>query len=100
MKTTKTIKTLGGEITTILINSILDIFEKTKDCKKVRSFAIAHICICCCNILTNNRMKEDDKIDLFEKITKKCVDDVDKTIDKINENVEKMQSDLFKEYIY
>lgn len=94
------IKTLSGKIAHILISSILETFEKTKDYKKVRDFAIAHICICCCNILTNNRMKEEDKIDLFEKITKKCVDDVDKTIDKINENVGKMQSDLFKEYIY
>lgn len=92
-------QTLGDEMTTILLNSIFDILKKTKDYEEVRVYKIAYICNCCCNILTDSRIKKEDKIDVFEKIAKKCVDDVDKMIDKYNKNVEKMQSDLFKENI-
>ena len=83
--------TLSYKIDTILLYNILDILEKTKDCEKARDYAIAYICRCCCNILTNNRIKKEEKIDSFEKITKKCVDDVDNAIDKYNKNVEKIK---------
>lgn len=77
-------KTLCDEITTILLNSIFNILKKTKDCEAVRVYKIAHICFCCCNILTDSIIKEEDKIDLFEKVAKDCVDDVDKMIEKYN----------------
>ena len=85
----KEIKTLSYKIGTILLNNIFDILKKTKDYEEVRVYEISHLCFCCCSILTDNRMKKEDKIDLFEKIAKKCVDDIDKTIEKCNNNVEK-----------
>lgn len=42
------------------------------------------ICFCCCSILTDNRMKKEDKIDLFEKIAKEYVDDTDKGYKSLN----------------
>ena len=83
------IKTLSYKIGTILLNNIFDILKKTKDHEEVRVYEISHLCFCCCSILTDNRMKKEDKIDLFEKIAKKCVDDIDKTIEKYNNSVEK-----------
>lgn len=81
----KEIKTLSYKIGTILLNTIFDILKKTKDCEEVRVYKIAHLCFCCCSILTDNRIKKDDKIASFEKIAKKCVDDVDKAIEKYKE---------------
>lgn len=80
----KEIKTLSYKIGTILLNNIFDILKKTKDHEEVRVYKISHLCFCCCSILTDNRIKKEWKIDLFEKIAKKCVDDVDKMIEKDN----------------
>ena len=77
----KEIKTLSYKIGTILLNNIFETLEKTKDHEEVRVYKIAHLCFCCCSILTDNRMKKEDKIDFFEKIAKKCVDDIDKAIE-------------------
>lgn len=94
--------TLSYKIDTILLYNILDILEKTKGCKKARDYAIAYICRCCCNILTNKKMKKEEKIDSFKKITKKCVDDVDNAIDKYNKNVEKTKNitQLLPDYFF
>lgn len=75
---------LADKITTILLNTIFDILEKTKDCEAVRVYKIAYICNCCCNILTDSRINKEWKIDIFENLTKKCVDGVDKAIEKYN----------------
>ena len=80
----KEIKTLSYKIGTILLNNIFDIFKKTKDHEEVRVCKIVNLCFCCCSILTDNRIKKEDKIDLFEKIAKKCVDDIDNAIEKYN----------------
>lgn len=77
-------KTLCDEITTILLNTIFDILKKTKDHKEVGVYKIAYICSCCCNILTDNRIKKEWKINIFDNLAKKCVDDVDKAIEKCN----------------
>lgn len=77
-------RTLGDEITTILLNTIFDILKKAKDYEGVRVYKIAYICNCCCNILTDSRIKKEWKIDIFNNLAKKCVDDVDKAIEKYN----------------
>ena len=85
----KEIKTLSYKIGTILLNNIFDILKKTKDHEEVRVYEISHLCFCCCSILTDNRIKKEDKIDLFEKIAKKCVDDIDKNIEEYKNDLEK-----------
>ena len=85
----KEIKTLSYKIGTILLNNIFDILKKTKDHEEVRVCKIAHLCFCCCSILTENKIKKEDKIDLFEKIAKKCVDDIDKNIEEYKNDLEK-----------
>ena len=85
----KEIKTLSYKIGTILLNNIFDILKKTKDHEEVRVYEISHLCFQCCSILTDNRMKKEDKIDLFEKIAKKCVDDINKNIEEYKNDLEK-----------
>lgn len=75
---------LADKITTILLDTIFDILKKTKDCEAVRVYKIACICNCCCNILTDSRIIKEWKIDIFENLAKDCVDDVDKMIEKYN----------------
>lgn len=82
-------KTLSEEMDTILICSILETLKKTKDCEMVRDNTIAYICKCCCDIFANSKMKKDDKIDSFEKIACKYVDDIDKNIEEYKNDLKK-----------
>ena len=85
----KTIRTLSEEMDTILISTILETLKKTKDCEMVRDNTIAYICKSCCDVFGNSKMKKDDKIDSFEKITKKYIDDINKNIDEYKNDIEK-----------
>ena len=82
-------RTLSEEMDTILISSIMETLEKTKNCERVRDDTIAYICKCCCDIFGNSRMKKDDKIDSFEKMANKYVDDIDNSIEEYNNDLEK-----------
>ena len=82
-------RTLSEEMDTILISTILETLKKTKDCERVRDDTIAYICKSCCDIFANSKMKKDDKIDSFEKITKKYIDDINKNIDEYNNDLKK-----------
>lgn len=82
-------RTLSEEMDTILICSILETLEKTKDCERVRDNTIAYICKSCCDIFANSKMKKDDKIDSFEKITKKYIDDIEKNIEEYKNDLKK-----------
>ena len=82
-------RTLSEEMDTILICSILKTLEKTKGCERVRDNTIAYICKSCCDIFANSKMKKDDKIDSFEKIANKYVDDIDKNIEEYKNDLEK-----------
>ena len=82
-------RTLSEEMDTILICNILETLKKTKDCEMVRDNTIAYICKSCCDIFSNSKMKKDDKIDSFEKIAKKYVDDIDKNIEEYKNDLEK-----------
>lgn len=82
-------RTLSEEMDTILICSILETLEKTKECERVRDNTIAYICKSCCDIFANSKMKKDDKIDSFEKMTKKYIDDINKNIDEYNNDLKK-----------
>ena len=85
----KTIRTLSEEMDTILISTILETLEKTKDCERVRDNTIAYICKSCCDIFANSKMKKDDKIDSFEKIAYKYVDDINKNIEEYKNDLER-----------
>ena len=82
-------RTLSDEMDTILICSILETLKKTKDCEMVRDNTIAYICKSCCDIFANSKMKKDDKIDSFEKMANKYVDDIDKNIEEYKNDLEK-----------
>ena len=85
----KTMRTLSEEMDTILISTILETLKKTKDCERVRDDTIAYICKSCCDIFANSKMKKDDKIDSFEKIAYKYVDDIEKNIAEYKNDLEK-----------
>ena len=55
-------RTLSDEMDSILISSILETLEKTKDCERVRDTTIAYICRKCCDIFANSKMKKDNKM--------------------------------------
>ena len=82
-------RTLSEEMDTILISSILETLKKTKDCEMVRDNTIAYICKSCCDIFANSKIKKDDKIDSFEKIANKYVDNIDKNIEEYKNDLEK-----------
>ena len=82
-------RTLSEEMDTILICSILETLKKTKDCEMVRDNTIAYICKSCCDIFANSKMKKDDKIDSFEKIANKYVDDINKNIEEYKNDLER-----------
>ena len=82
-------RTLSEEMDTILICSILETLEKTKECERVRDNTIAYICKSCCDIFANSKIKKDNKIDSFEKMTKKYIDDIYKNIDEYNNDLKK-----------
>ena len=82
-------RTLSEEMDTILISSILETLKKTKDCEMVRDNTIAYICKSCCDIFANSKMKKDDKIDSFEKMAKKYIDDINKNIEEYKNDLEK-----------
>ena len=82
-------RTLSDEMDTILISSIMETLEKTKDCEKVRDTTIAYICRKCCDIFSNSKMKKDDKIDSFEKIAYKYVDDIESAIEEYKNDIER-----------
>ena len=82
-------RTLSEEMDSILINSILETLEKTKDCERVRATTIAYICKKCCDIFANSKMKKDDKIDSFREIAYKYVDDIEKNIEEYKNDIEK-----------
>lgn len=85
----KTIRTLSEEMDSILISSILETLEKTKDCERVRDNTIAYICKSCCDIFANSKIKKDDKIDSFRNIAYKYVDDIEKNIEEYKNDIEK-----------
>lgn len=85
----KTIRTLSEEMDTILISTILETLKKTKDCEMVRDNTIAYICKSCCDVFGNSKMKKDDKIDSFENIAYKYVDDIEKNIEEYKNDIEK-----------
>ena len=82
-------RTLSEEMDTILICSILETLEKTKDCERVRDNKIAYICKKCCDIFSNTKMKKDNKIDSFRNIAYKYVDDINKNIEEYKNDLEK-----------
>ena len=82
-------RTLSEEMDTILISSILETFEKTKDCERVRDNTIAYIGKSCCDLFANSKMKKDDKIDSFRNIEYKYVDDIEKNIEEYKNDLEK-----------
>lgn len=82
-------RTLSEEMDSILISSILETLEKTKDCERVRDSTIAYICKSCCDIFGNSRIKKDDKIDSFRNIAYKYVDDINKNIEEYNKDLKK-----------
>ena len=82
-------RTLSDEMDSILISSIMETLEKTKDCEMVRNTTIAYICRKCCDIFANSKMKKDNKIDSFRNIAYKYVDDIEK-------NIEEYKNDLAK----
>lgn len=82
-------RTLSEEMDTILISSILETLEKTKDCERVRDNTIAYICKKCCDIFANSKMKKDDKIDSFRNIAYKYVDDIESAIEEYNNDIAK-----------
>lgn len=82
-------RTLSEEMDTILICSILETLEKTKDCEKVRDNTIAYICKKCCDIFSNSKIKKDDKIDSFRNIAYKYVDDIEKSIEEYKNDLKK-----------
>ena len=85
----RTMRTLSEEMDTILISTILEALKKAKDCERVRDDTIAYICKSCCDIFANSKMKKDDKIDSFEKIAYKYVDDIEKNIAEYKNDLEK-----------
>ena len=82
-------RTLSDEMNGILISSILETLEKTKDCERVRDETIAYICRKCCDIFSNSKMKKDDKIDSFRGIAYKYVDDINKNIEEYKNDLER-----------
>ena len=82
-------RTLSDEMDSILISSILETLEKTKDCEKVRDTTIAYICRKCCDIFANSKMKKNNKIDSFREIAYKYVDDIEKNIEEYKNDIEK-----------
>ena len=82
-------RTLSDEMDSILISSILETLEKTKDCERVRDNTIAYICKKCCDIFANSKMKKDNKIDSFREIAYKYVDDIEKNIEEYKNDLEK-----------
>ena len=82
-------RTLSEEMDSILISSILETLEKTKGCERVRDNTIAYICKSCCDIFANSKIKKDDKIDSFEKMAKKYIDDINKNIEEYKNDLEK-----------
>ena len=82
-------RTLSEEMDSILICSILETLKKTKDCEMVRDTTIAYICKKCCDIFANSKMKKDDKIDLFREMAYKYVDDIEKSIEEYENDIEK-----------
>lgn len=82
-------RTLSEEMDTILISSILEALEKTKDCERVRDNTIAYICKKCCDIFANSKMKKEEKIDSFRNIAYKYVDDIDKSIEEYKNDLER-----------
>lgn len=85
----KTIRTLSEEMDTVLISSILETLEKTKDCERVRDNTIAYICKSCCDIFANSKMKKDDKIETFRNIAYKYVNDIEKNIEEYKNDLER-----------
>ena len=82
-------RTLSDEMDSILISSILETLEKTKDCERVRDTTIAYICKSCCEIFANSKMKKDDKIDSFREIAYKYVNDIEKNIEEYKNDLER-----------
>ena len=82
-------RTLSDEMDSILISSIMETLEKTKDCEMVRNTTIAYICRKCCDIFANSKMKKDNKIDSFRNIAYKYVDDINKNIEEYKNDLEK-----------
>ena len=82
-------RTLSDEMDSILISSILETLEKTKDCERVRDTTIAYICRKCCDIFSNSKMKKDNKIDSFREMAYKYVDDIEKNIEEYKNDLEK-----------
>ena len=82
-------RTLSDEMNSILISSILETLEKTKDCERVRDTTIAYICRKCCDIFSNSKMKKNNKIDSFREIAYKYVDDIEKNIDEYKNDNER-----------
>ena len=82
-------RTLSEELDTILISTILETLEKTKDCERVRDTTIAYICKKCCDIFANSKIKKDDKIDSFRNIAYKYVDDIEKNIEEYKNDLNK-----------
>ena len=82
-------RTLSEEMDGILISSILETLEKTKDCEMVRNTTIAYICKKCCDIFSNSKMKKDNKIDSFRNIAYKYVDDIEKNIEEYKNDLER-----------
>ena len=82
-------RTLSDEMDSILISSILETLEKTKDCEMVRNTTIAYICKKCCDIFANSKMNKNNKIDSFRNIAYKYVDDINKNIEEYKNDLEK-----------
>ena len=82
-------RTLSDEMDSILISSILETLEKTKDCERLRDTTIAYICKSCCDIFSNSKMKKDNKIDSFRNIAYKYVDDIEKNIEEYKNDIER-----------
>lgn len=82
-------RTLSEEMDSILISTILETLEKTKGYERVRDETIAYICKSCCDIFANSKMKKDNKIDSFENIACKYVDDIEKNIDEYKNDLKK-----------
>ena len=82
-------RTLSEEMDGILISSILETLEKTKDCEMVRNTTIAYICKKCCDIFSNSKMKKDNKIDSFRNIAYKYVEDIEKNIEEYKNDLER-----------
>ena len=82
-------RTLSEEMDSILISSIMETLEKTKDCERVRDNTIAYICKSCCDIFSNSKMKKEEKIDSFRNIAYKYVNDINKNIEEYKNDIER-----------